>query len=122
MAILAILLILFVLALQLGLVWWGALIVAIGLPVICLVGSYTLAHLIFSDRSILRFESVKQLLQWTDCEDCTAGSQWWDGENWGPIPPHARRMTAGGTHIEPSQANIRKCNKCVGGGWWRSRK
>ena len=85
MAILAILLVLFVLALQLGFAWWGALVVAIGLPLLCLVLAYVLAHKVFSDRAIKAFGSVRNLLRWEDCDHCTAGSQWWNGEYWGPI-------------------------------------
>jgi len=121
MPILAVIAILWILALQLGLIWWAALVVAIALPLSCLILAYALALLFFSDRSILRFESVKELLTWEDCDDCTAGAQWWDGTNWGPIPLHVRQMAEGGKYIESAQANIRACSNCMGsGGWWRS--
>lgn len=115
---LAIVVVLWILASQLDLTWWGALIVAIGLPLLCLIVAYVFAIFFFSDRTIKAFGSVKNLLRWEDCRHCTAGSQWWNGEYWGPIPLHVRQMTKGGRYIESAQANIRKCSKCVGGGWW----
>ena len=102
------------LALGSGFPWWVGLIVF----VLCAIGAYAAAIFFFSDRTIKAFGTVKSLLRWEDCSRCTAGTQWWNGEYWGPIPPHARRMAEGGRYIEPAQANVRKCSKCIGGGWW----
>lgn len=99
-------------------VWWIDLIVAVVIVLTIASLAFVGALRIFGDRTILGFDRVKNLLRWEECKHCTAGSQWWDGKNWGPIPEHARRMTKGGRYIEAAQANVRKCSRCVGGGWW----
>lgn len=90
----------------LGLIPFGALILAT-----------LIAYVFFGPRTIKHFGHD---LTWVKCTDCTAGTQWWDGEKWGPIPPHARRVTEGVFTIEPPQANVRKHPQCLGtpGGHW----
>lgn len=62
----------------------------------------------------------KHEMTWVKCQYCTAGTQWFDGKRWGPIPEHARRVTEGVFTIEPPQGNVKKCRHCLGtpGGHW----
>lgn len=59
-------------------------------------------------------------MTWVKCPHCTAGTQWFDGKRWGPIPPEVRRVNEGVFTIEPPQANVKKCRHCLGtpGGHW----
>lgn len=95
-------------------------ILVIVIVLACLALATFLPFFFAGPRTIMHFGHD---LRWEKCAFCTAGSQWWDGENWVAIPPHARKVTDGRFTIEPPQANVRRCPECLGspGGHWRDR-
>lgn len=122
MVLAAVLLLFVVLAHAAGLSWYFALVVAGLIPLAAFVGALLIARRIARDHTVYEFASVRQLLKWDSCKRCTAGTQWYNGSRWGPIPEHARVVQNGSQLFHPPQANVRKCLYCgTKGGWWTPR-
>jgi len=82
----------------------------------CLALAFAIATWGFGPHTIRHFGHDMKFIP---CRRCTAGTQWWTGSHWGPIPKHARTVQDGVHTFEPIQANVRKCPHCQLGGHWR---